>query len=150
MGRMENGTLIGWGYEGQTIEDLLDTLQRWQIDALADVRLTPLSRKRGFSKTRLREAVEAVGVEYIHLRELGNPKDNRAGFAHPGNERSAARRRFRNDVLGDDTARKAVAALADRRDRGERVLVLCFEAEESCCHRHEVLAAARALEPVGV
>lgn len=145
-----SGTLIGWGYEGQTIEDLLDTLQRWRIDALADVRLMPLSRKRGFSKTKLREAVEAAGVEYVHLRELGNPKDNRAGFALPGEERAAARRRFRDDVLCESTAQEAVAALADRRDRGERVLVMCFEAEEACCHRHEVLAAARSLETAGV
>lgn len=148
MGDMNKGLLIGWGYEGHTLDDLLDTMREWKIDVLADVRLTPISRKRGFSKTRLREACESVDVSYEHLRALGNPKDNREGFASPRSADGGARERFQSEVLTTDEADESLRLLATWRDEGKRVLLLCFEADESCCHRHEVLTSARSLAPV--
>jgi uncharacterized protein (DUF488 family) len=50
------------------------------VRVLVDVRLTPLSRKPGLSKTKLSEALAAVGIKYVHHRALGNRRDNRAGF----------------------------------------------------------------------
>ncbi|MDR1430587.1 MAG: DUF488 domain-containing protein, partial [Propionibacteriaceae bacterium] len=47
---------------------------------LVDVRQTPISRKRGLSKTALGAALSEAGIDYIHLRELGNPRDNRDGY----------------------------------------------------------------------
>ena len=68
------------GYEGRTVEDLVQRLLAENVQVLVDVRLTPLSRKPGLSKTRLARALKAVGISYVHHRALGNPKDNRAGF----------------------------------------------------------------------
>jgi hypothetical protein len=36
-----------------------------------------LSRKKGFSKTALRERLEAEGIAYFHFVELGDPKPGR-------------------------------------------------------------------------
>lgn len=143
---MTTGTLLGWGYEGRTLEDLLDALRDWQIDVVADVRLTPISRKKGFSKTRLREACEGAGVAYVHLRGLGNPKDNRAGFALDRHADGGARQRFHDEVLSTEAAADELRVLASHRDEGKRVLLLCFEADETCCHRREVLSEVRSLE----
>lgn len=142
------GIVMGWGYEGKTLENLLDDLRSWRIDVLVDVRLNPISRKRGFSKTRLREACESVEVTYEHFRALGNPKDNRAGFASPRSADGGARTRFRSEILSTDEAHDNLRTLATWRDEGKRVLLLCFEADESCCHRHEVLTGVRDLAPI--
>ena len=72
--------VISVGYQQRTLEELLELLQSYNVNVLVDVRLTPISRKRGFSKTALSNALSAVGIEYRHERELGNPKDNRDHF----------------------------------------------------------------------
>ena len=43
------------------------------VERLIDVRELPISRRRGFAKTALGEALAAEGVEYLHMRSLGNP-----------------------------------------------------------------------------
>lgn len=82
--------LLGVGHEGQTIDSFLSELLAMGVSRLVDVRLTPVSRKRGFSKSALAQALAGAGISYEHRRELGNPKVNRAGFggtpeggAHP-------------------------------------------------------------------
>jgi uncharacterized protein (DUF488 family) len=68
------------GYEGRDIDSFVASLVDRHINVVADVRLTPISRKKGFSKTRLGEAPAEAGIEYTHLRGLGDPKDNGAPF----------------------------------------------------------------------
>lgn len=138
---MAEGMITGWGYEGKSIEDLLDGLREQSIDTVVDVRLTPISRKRGFSKSRLREACASVDVEYLHLRTLGNPKDNRAGFGDLGVAGHEARERYRHEVLALDAAERDLSNLARRRDAGERLLLLCFEDYQELCHRAEIVRA---------
>jgi Protein of unknown function, DUF488 len=132
--RMSAG-LVSIGYEGRNLEELLVELTVRGVDTVADVRLTPISRKRGLSKTRLKEALKSQGIEYLHLRALGNPKDNRASFA--GNDLAVGRARFRG-LLEADESRRALGELAARA-RGEVVAVLCFEANPDRCHRSVIL-----------
>src|SRR5258707_759886 len=80
---MELSGLVGVGYEGRTVDELVAHLVAVGVSRLIDVRLTPISRKRGLSKTALGAALADVGIEYEHRRELGNPKTNRAGFTGP-------------------------------------------------------------------
>ncbi|MEV5873468.1 DUF488 family protein [Streptomyces sp. NPDC052101] len=68
------------GYEGRDIDSFVASLLDSRIDVVADVRLTPISRKKGFSKTRLGEMLGEAGIDYTRLRGLGNPKENRAPF----------------------------------------------------------------------
>ena len=60
--------VTGWGYEGHTIEDLLDECERLRAAYVVDIRLNAISRKKGFSKTALSNALAGAGVEYVHLR----------------------------------------------------------------------------------
>lgn len=136
------GRLIGWGYQGRTPEDLVHAMAAAGATRVVDVRLTPISRVRGFSKSRLRDTVEEAGLVYEHRPELGNPKDNRAGYAHPGTPAArAAHLRYYEEVTDTIPAQRAIGYLADLVDEGETVFVLCFEADESCCHRHQVIEA---------
>ncbi|GAA1294360.1 DUF488 domain-containing protein [Saccharothrix xinjiangensis] len=134
--------MVGVGYEGLDVEGFVSRLSDLGVQVLADVRLTPISRKKGFSKRALAEALSSAGVEYLHLRELGNPKDNRPGFAGDSAALSQARGRYAEllDVEAADGALDRLTVLARQR----RVAVMCFEADEERCHRHVVLQAVRA------
>lgn len=72
--------LVSIGYKGKTAGDLITALLEQRTRALIDVRLTPLSRKPGLSKTKLSETLAAAGIRNLHYRALGNPKDNRPGY----------------------------------------------------------------------
>ena len=130
--------VAGVGYEGQTIEAFVSALERQGVQRLVDVRLTPLSRKRGFSKSALIQALASAGIAYEHRRELGNPKHNRAGFAGSDADRSQARAVFA-ELLRRPEAVEAIDAVAAAAAR-EQVVVLCFEADQHRCHRDLVLA----------
>ncbi|MCX5267409.1 MULTISPECIES: DUF488 family protein [unclassified Streptomyces] len=127
------------GYEGRDIDSFVASLLDSRIDVVADVRLTPISRKKGFSKTRLGEALAEAGIEYTHLRGLGNPKDNRAPFWD--GRLDEGRARFRG-VLRSEEAQTDLERLAEHA-RQSRVAVLCFEKDESRCHRQVVLETVR-------
>lgn len=136
-------TILGWGYQGRSPEEMLATFRSWSVEAVIDVRLNPVSRKAGYSKKRLASALESVGIAYVHMPELGNPQDNRAGFATPELPAGAfARDRYTTEVLSTDAARDALLRINELSVAGS-VVLLCFEASERCCHRALVRAAAQ-------
>src|SRR5262245_4748176 len=65
------------GYEGVKPADLFASLQARGVELLIDVRDVPISRKPGFSKTSLSQGLSATGIEYLHLKGLGDPKPGR-------------------------------------------------------------------------
>ena len=65
--------LLTIGYEGRDIDEFITRLKRFNISRLIDVREIPLSRKRGFSKSALRERLEDENIEYVHVKALGSP-----------------------------------------------------------------------------
>ncbi len=65
------------GYEGKSIDEFIEKLRTHGAKTVVDVRLTPISRKKGFSKTKFRQHLQEAGVEYLHVRALGNPKEFR-------------------------------------------------------------------------
>ncbi|MDQ1017440.1 DUF488 family protein, N3 subclade [Streptomyces afghaniensis] len=134
------------GYEGQDIDSFVASLVDSRIGVVADVRLTPISRKKGFSKTRLGEALAEAGIEYTHLRGLGNPMDIREPFWDGRIE--VGRARFRS-LLRSEEAQADLDRLAEHA-RASRVALLCFEKDESRCHRQVVLETVRSRVPVPV
>ena len=136
------GTLVSIGYEGKSVGDLVAQLLEQGVRVLVDVRLTPLSRKPGLSKTKLSEALAAVGIGYVHHRALGNPRDNRAGF-RAGEPESRARYR---DVLETAAATDALAHVSELLDGGV-VALLCFEQDHAECHRDIVVCQVLKARP---
>lgn len=138
----ETSGVIGVGYEGKDIASFLEELTAWKIETVVDVRLNPLSRKKGFSKRALAEALAEAGIRYSHMPALGNPKDNREGFWAPGTAAAkVASERFES-VLDSEAAAEKIIELTELAAR-QRVAVLCFEASELCCHRKHVLARVK-------
>jgi uncharacterized protein (DUF488 family) len=130
---------VGVGYEGRQIDEFVAGLRSAGVGIVVDVRLTPVSRKRGFSKRSLAENLAAAGIRYEHLPALGNPKDNRAGFAGGPAEVKAAIGRYTERIAGDDEASAALERIV-RLAATELVAVLCFEADDERCHRQVVLS----------
>jgi uncharacterized protein (DUF488 family) len=122
------------GYEGKTIDEVIDALLAWRVLTLVDVRLNAISRKKGFSKTALRTALENAGLSYVHLPALGNPKANRAGFYSPGTTEAANAHGVFLDSLDSDGARDAMDRVEELSQAGG-VALLCFEHDHRMCHR---------------
>jgi uncharacterized protein (DUF488 family) len=117
-----------------TLGGLIERLVGAHVSVLVDVRLNPISRKPGFSRGRLSEALAEAGVAYLHEKELGNPTDNRVSFRN--GDRESGRERMRSILSnGAGDALDRVVALASK----ERIAVLCVERDHHRCHR-EVIA----------
>lgn len=131
---------IGVGYEGRTIGAFLHQLRDDAVTAVADVRLTPISRKPGFSKTALRNCLSERGIGYVHLPALGNPKDNDAGFAADSKSLAhfKAEAHYTNTVLSSIPAWSALQTIIRIGQQG-RVALLCYEEDSTRCHRDIIL-----------
>lgn len=134
--------LFSVGYEGREADELVGVLVSAHVDVLVDVRLTPISRKPGLSKTRLSEALAAEGIRYVHERTLGNPKDNREAFQ--GSDVEQGRRRFAERL--SNGSRPALHGLVELARIG-RVAVLCFERDAARCHRQVITNVAQDVAP---
>ena len=125
------------GYEGVTMDDFVATLTRASVERVIDVRALPLSRRPGFSKTPLRNALAEAGIQYVHLKALGTPKEGRDA-AKRGDRTTLAR--VYDTQLGLPEAQAQAAemrALAAEKPSA----LLCYERDPSCCHRTLLLDA---------
>jgi uncharacterized protein (DUF488 family) len=130
------------GYEGMTARALVDSLVSAKIATLVDVRLTPASRRPGFSRKALTAALDDAGIVYVHEPDLGNPVDNRDSFRKGDGEEGRQRMRERlNNGSG-----AALHRLVERARR-QRVAVLCVERDRHRCHRQVITDMAQELAP---
>lgn len=118
------------GYEKRSPADLVDALQAAGIEQLIDVRQLPLSRRKGFSKTPLAAILADAGIEYVHLRNAGNPfrtfDDNVLALYAGHLERSP------------EVVDEVLAAASTKRSS-----LMCLERDHAQCHR-SILGAALA------
>lgn len=119
------------GYEGSTIDNFVMTLKRDSISLLIDVRDLPLSRKKGFSKNHLAEILKQHGIQYVHLRGLGDPKEGRMA-ARAGDYKLFEKIFGRH--MKTKTALKDLETAADL-VRSHHACLMCFECEHEKCHR---------------
>lgn len=138
--------IVSIGYEGRTIETFVADLQRVGVRTVADVRLNAVSRKAGFSKTRLKDALAAAGIGYRHLRSLGNAKENRQPF---WDGRVEEGRRVFRETLRSPEAEASLLELANMA-ADEVIAVLCFESDMEMCHRKVIIDEVIDAAPVPV
>jgi uncharacterized protein (DUF488 family) len=131
------------GYQQRSVDELIAALRAADVETLVDVRLTPLSRTAGLSKNGLAARLRDAGIEYVHLPQLGNPRDNRDAFRR-GEKAAVARYQ---DVLGTPEGQAALGQLLQLA-RQHRVALLCFERDAAECHRSMVANALSEIEPV--
>ncbi|MCK4277192.1 MAG: DUF488 domain-containing protein, partial [Phycisphaerae bacterium] len=61
------------GYERWSVDRLLDEVMLAGISRIIDVRSNPVARRYGFHKSTLGRVANKVGVEYVHVPEVGIP-----------------------------------------------------------------------------
>ena len=126
------------GYEGVTQGEFLAALIEAGVERLIDVRAVPNSRRPGFSKTPLRNALAEAGIDYVHLRALGTPADGRAAA------RAGRKADLERIYAGQLELPEAIAQAAQMIDlaRHKPSALLCYERDPAACHRSLLLDAA--------
>jgi len=115
------------GYEGRELDELLAILAANRVERVIDIRELPLSRRRGFSKTPLGEALRGVGIEYVHLKSAGNPY-RREKDTIP---RAKLLAKYETHITKAEDVVEEVVEHA----RTCRAALLCYEAAPEECHR---------------
>jgi uncharacterized protein (DUF488 family) len=125
------------GYESTTVAEFLAALKQAGVERVIDVRAVPNSRRPGFSKNLLRNALAEVGIDYVHLRALGTPADGRAA-ARAGRHQDLERIYAGQLELPEAIAQGAqMLELAKEKPSA----LLCYEREPGGCHRTLLIRA---------
>lgn len=138
----EDVVLYTIGYEGKSLERYFDLLLLKGVKVLIDVRKNPISMKYGFSKPSLARCAAKLGVEYIHLPDLGiesAKRQNLSGLADY--EKLFAN--YEKTVLPRATSSlKSILAMLHQK---RRVALTCFEADSTYCHRSRIAQYLKSL-----
>jgi hypothetical protein len=122
------------GYEGKSIEAFINVLIQNDIRLLCDVRKNPLSRKFGFSKSKLKHITGTVGIKYLHIPELGIESDKRSSLETAEDYKSL----FSDYAKTLPNLTPMVEQVYSILHSDERIALMCYEKEPKMCHRHVI------------
>lgn len=133
-GKLKSGAkdLFTIGYEGLSFEKYINQLISHDVRLLCDVRNNPLSRKFGFSKGMLSHLLPKLGIEYIHIPELGIVSESRNNLE----TKADYRRLFKDYRKTLPQKKESLERLSGLLDQHKRVALTCFEKQHDSCHRH--------------
>jgi uncharacterized protein (DUF488 family) len=131
------------GYEGVSLEKYLNKLVSNDVKLLVDVRKNSLSMKFGFSKSLLKKYCESLGIEYIHIPEVGIKSDQRQEL-NTQQDYDALFEVYKNTTLRETDVYQA--KIIELLSKYKRIALTCFEADICQCHR-KPLAEAIAKNP---
>jgi uncharacterized protein (DUF488 family) len=129
--------IFTFGYEGLALDTFIARLKDARVKTVIDVRANPLSRKRGFSKSALSAALNAVGIAYAHLPAMGCPKPVREQYKRDG-DWATYTRGFLAYLKGQRDALLELVQIA----KAAPSCLICFEADFARCHRTFVAQGA--------
>jgi uncharacterized protein (DUF488 family) len=135
---INHSALYTIGYEGLTIEQYINKLILSDVKVLCDVRKNSFSMKYGFSKSQLKMACEGVGIQFVHLPEVGIVSDKRKELNSQKDY----------DLLFDDYRVTVLPNTIDTQNiilelikQHKRVAITCFEKDICQCHRKHLADA---------
>jgi uncharacterized protein (DUF488 family) len=120
------------GYEQTPPKTVLDELESAGVKLLVDVRAVTSSRRPGFSKNQLAAGLDKRGISYLHLRELGTPKEGREA-ARSG--KFDTLHKIYTKHLKTPQAREELDELSALVRKSGPVCLLCYERDHRHCHR---------------
>ncbi len=130
---MASLSVVSVGYERRSVHELVEILESYEVGKLLDIRQTPISRRKGFSKIALASSLEDAGILYLHLRAAGNPYYK---------EKESIELCLRHYAYYLTNNPEIVETFAMELSR-KTVAVLCYERQHDCCHRSILLDAVR-------
>ena len=125
------------GYTGRKLDDLMASLLAAGVRTLIDIRQNPVSMYRPeLSRTNLQKTVESKGMQYVHLPELGVPRDVRARAIQSGT------RKVIWEWYDEHVAEPYLDNLHHFLNSVEHpVAMMCVEIDPTECHRHRLAVA---------
>jgi uncharacterized protein (DUF488 family) len=138
----DSATFYTIGYTGRRLDELLDLLVSKDVRTLMDIRQYPVSMYRPeMSKNNLKRSVEARGLIYVHVPQLGVPRDIRAKAIATGTR----------DVIWRWYDQHIVALYVKRNLHRffntieHPIALMCVEIDPQECHRHRLSLALEAM-----
>jgi uncharacterized protein (DUF488 family) len=122
--------IVTIGYEGKTIDKFLYELIKNKIGIVADVRRNAYSMKFGFQRNKLKSYLEKIGIDYIHMPELGIPSDSRKNLNSYEDYR-ALFAGYRQEIETKMDYLEKIKSIS----QNKKVSLMCFEKDVKCCHR---------------
>ena len=119
------------GYEGLQIDALLNHLIERGIRLVIDVRKNPIARRYGFHKSTLSRLCNCLGIEYVHLPQLGILSQDRQSLSSLLDYQKLFLRYERETLAKEDESLTLIAS----RMTDKPAALLCMEADPAYCHR---------------
>ena len=130
----ESQVLLTIGYEGLSVEAFCNTLIQNDARILCDVRKNPISRKFGFSKSKLKHILDTVGIKYVHLPDLGIDSSKRSSLCGADDYFNLFAEYSKNLTNLSSQIEQISTLLSS----DNRVAIMCYEKEPNLCHRHVI------------
>lgn len=121
--------ILSIGYEQRSISEFLGLIIENNVEQVLDVRQIPNSRKPGFSKKKLQDSLQQVGIEYVHIYSAGNPY-------HTEKKDLARCLQTYREYL---EAHPEIVSLVEKQVLGKTTAILCYERKHENCHRSILL-----------
>lgn len=128
------------GYEGRSPESYLNTLAENGVRLLCDVRKNAYSQKYGFTKGELEAGLKRVGIDYLHIPELGIESEKRQQLNSPADYKALFEE---YDAITLAKRQDKLTELIQLLRQHGRIAITCFEKDVTCCHRSRVAAALK-------
>lgn len=142
---MKNLSLFTIGYEGRTLDELLSCLRQNNVNLLIDVRDVPWSRKKGFTEAELKKMLPGAGIEYVHIKALGNPALLRNKLKNDGDHEY-----FRKALTEYLAGQEQAIGRAHDLIMNNTCCLMCFERDPLKCHRSIVAEKIQAYDGNGL
>jgi uncharacterized protein (DUF488 family) len=139
----EEADFYTFGYSGRSTDEIFEAIEQAGVSTVLDVRFTPLSMyKPDFSKTNLRDILATRGLGYLHLPDLGVPRDIRAKAISSG-DRAVIWEWYDQEIVPRFLGNlHRFFNIADH-----PVALMCVEIDPRACHRHRLF---QGLEDLGL
>ena len=121
------------GHSTRSLEELIEVLRRYGIEAVVDVRTVPRSRKNPqFNREELEAKLPEVGIVYIHSKNLGGLRKASKDSVNMAWENDS----FRGyaDYMQTDAFELALGGLIDQA-QSKPTTIMCAEMLPWRCHR---------------
>ena len=113
------------GTSKRSIEEFLNLLEAYRIEAIVDVRRFPTSKHKHFNQENLEASLNRSGIEYHHVTELG-------GYRKGGYKKYMETEEFEQGLL-----------FVEKLASSNRVAIMCAELLFSQCHRRFIADALK-------
>lgn len=123
------------GYTGRNLDAFFELLLSNDVRTLVDIRYNPVSMYRPeLSKANLQRHTEDRGLVYVHMRELGVPREIRIKAAEAG-DRDVIWQWYDENILPLYLGRNLHRFL---NSLDHPVALMCVEVDPGECHRHRL------------